>query len=131
MCQIKWIKTLFIIIQVCMIPISFNQIYSRLEAKSNVPLLFSRIDTSWFACCTMPISPPFESWKLNGYNWRPESFRTLIYCNYTTINEESNCLCRKEYILLCVNPQADFPLPTSVIQKFETYGTEVIIPDLL
>lgn len=55
----------------------------------------------------------------------------LIYCNYTTINEESNCLCRKEDTFLCVNPLAEFQLPTSVIHKFETYGTEIIIPDLL
>lgn len=55
----------------------------------------------------------------------------LIYCNYTTINEENNCLRRKEDTFLCVNPLAEFQLPTSVIHKFETYGTEIIIPDLL
>lgn len=55
----------------------------------------------------------------------------LIYCNYTTINEERNCLFRKEDTFLCVNPLAEFQLPTSVIHKFETYGTEIIIPDLL
>ena len=55
----------------------------------------------------------------------------LIYCNYTTINEENNCLSRKEDTFLCVNPMAEFQLPTSVIHKFETYGTEIIIPDLL
>lgn len=55
----------------------------------------------------------------------------LIYCNYTAINEESNCLFRKEDTFLCVNPLAEFQLPTSVIHKFETCGTEIIIPDLL
>jgi hypothetical protein len=55
----------------------------------------------------------------------------LIYCNYTAINEEINCLCTKEDSFLCVNPLAEFQLPPSVIHKFETYGTEITIPDLL
>jgi hypothetical protein len=54
----------------------------------------------------------------------------LIYCNYTTINVENNCFCRKEDSFLCVNPQADFPLPTFALQKFEVYGTEIIQPSL-
>ncbi len=55
----------------------------------------------------------------------------LIYCNYTAINDENNCFCRKEDSFLCVNPLAEFQLPTSVIHKFETYGTEIIVPYLL
>jgi hypothetical protein len=55
----------------------------------------------------------------------------LIYCNSTTINEEINCRYIKKDTYLLVNPQADFPLPPSVIQKFETYGTEIIVPYLL
>lgn len=54
----------------------------------------------------------------------------LIYCNYTTINEKNDCLYRKEDTFLCVNPQADIPLPTSIIQKFEIYGTEIIQPSI-
>lgn len=52
----------------------------------------------------------------------------LIYCNYTTMNENNNCRYRKEDTFLCVNPLADIQLPTSVIQKFEIYGTEIIRP---
>jgi len=55
----------------------------------------------------------------------------LIYRNYNTVNDESNCRFIKEDTDLLVNPLAEFQLPTSVIQKFETYGTEIIIPDLL
>lgn len=55
----------------------------------------------------------------------------LIYCNYTAFNEKSNCFCRKEDSFLCVNPLAEFQLPPYVIHKFEKYGTEIIVPDLL
>lgn len=54
----------------------------------------------------------------------------LIYCNYTTINEKNNCRYRREDTFLCVNPLADIQLPTSIIQKFEIYGTEIIQPSI-
>ncbi|AKB29517.1 hypothetical protein MSSIT_2798 [Methanosarcina siciliae T4/M] len=54
----------------------------------------------------------------------------LIYCNYITKNEENNCRYIKEDTFLCVNPMANFPLPTSVIQKFEIYGAEIIQPSI-
>jgi hypothetical protein len=55
----------------------------------------------------------------------------LIYSNSNIINEENNCRFIKEDTDLLVNPLAEFQLPTSVIHKFETYGTEIIVPYLL
>jgi hypothetical protein len=45
----------------------------------------------------------------------------LIYCYYIAEKE-------KIYTVFCINPEADFPLPTSFIEKFKLCCTRTIIP---
>jgi hypothetical protein len=45
----------------------------------------------------------------------------LIYCYYIAENEKIDTV-------LCINSEADFPLPASFIEKFKSYCTRTIIP---